>query len=63
MPLDVNVGLSSGSVLDGDPVPPPKKGVEPPPNYRPMFIVAKRVDGSRCHLHEGRPQPGRLCVT
>jgi len=21
-----------------------------PPNFRPMFIVAKRLDGSRCHL-------------
>jgi len=36
-------------VLDGDPVPLPKKGAEPP-NFRPMFIVAKRLDGSRCHL-------------
>ena len=40
------VGLSPGDfVLDGDPVPPPKKGAEPP-NFRPMFIVAKRLDGS-----------------
>ena len=29
-------------VLDGDPV--------PLPNFRSMFIVAKRLDGSRCHL-------------
>jgi len=40
------VGLSPGDfVLDGDPVPLPKKG-QSPPNFRPMFIVAKRLDGS-----------------
>ena len=47
-------------------------GTQPPlqkggraPNLRPTFIVAKRLDGSRCYLarwHEGRPQPRRLCV-
>jgi len=31
------------------PSPLPKKGAEPP-NFRPMFIVAKQLDGSRCHL-------------
>ena len=36
-------------VLDGDPVPLPNKGAEPP-NFRPMFIVAKRLDASRCHF-------------
>jgi len=54
MPLFMDVGLSPGDfVLDGDPIPLPsplpKKGVEPP-NFRPMFIVAKRLDGSRWHL-------------
>jgi len=50
MPLGMDVGLSPGDfVLDGDPVPltkspPPKKKI------RPMFIVAKRLDGLRCHL-------------
>jgi len=49
-PLGMDVGLSRGDfVLDGDPVPLPKKGAETP-NFRPMFIVAKRLDGSRCHL-------------
>ena len=32
------------TVLDGDPAPLPQKGVEAP-NFRPMFIVAKRLDG------------------
>jgi len=30
---------------------PPQKGTEPlSPQFRPMSIVAKRLDGSRCHL-------------
>ena len=38
-------------VLDGDPAPFLKKGgTPPPPNFRPMFIVAKRLDASRFHL-------------
>ena len=31
-----------------DPSPLPRKGAEPP-NFRPIFIVAKRLDASRCH--------------
>jgi len=38
-------GLGPGHiVLDGDPAPLLKKAAEPP-NFRPMFIVAKRLDG------------------
>jgi len=33
-------------VLDGDPAPLCKKGAEPP-NFRPMFILTKRLDASR----------------
>jgi len=47
------VGLGQGDfVLDGDPAPPLQKGggAAPTPNFRPMFIVAKRTDGSRRHL-------------
>jgi len=48
MPLGMEVGLSPGhTVLDGDPAP-PKGGTAP--NFRPMSIVPKRLDGSRCHL-------------
>jgi len=36
-------------VLDGDPAPPPLKGHNPP-NFRPMSVVAKWLDGLRCHL-------------
>jgi len=50
MPLGTDVGLSPGDfVLDGNPVPLPQKGSEAP-NFRSVFIVAKRLDGSRCHL-------------
>ena len=28
----------------------PEKRAQPPPNIRPMSIVVKRMDGSRCHL-------------
>jgi len=47
----MEVGLGPGDfVLDGDPVPFPKKGAEPPPNSRPISIVAKRLNASKCHL-------------
>jgi len=51
MPLGMEVGLGPDDfVLDGDPThPPPKKGAKPP-NFWPMFIVAKRLDGSRWYL-------------
>ena len=46
----MEVGLGPGDfVLDGDPDPLPKKAAEPP-NFRPMSIVANRLDGSRCYL-------------
>jgi len=45
MPLGMDVGLKPGDfVLDGDPAPPPQKGADPP-NFRPMFIATKRLDG------------------
>jgi len=45
MSLGMELGLGTGDfVLDGDPAPPPQKGTELP-NFRPMFIVAKRLDG------------------
>jgi len=49
MTLAVEVGLIPGhTVLHGDPAPPPKRGHIP--NFRRMSIVAKGLDGSRCHL-------------
>ena len=52
MPLGMEVGFNPGDfVLDGDPaLPLLKKGLEPRPNFRPISIVAKRLDASRCHL-------------
>jgi len=41
MKLDVKVGLSPGhSVLDGESAP-------PFPNFQPMSVVTKQLDGSR----------------
>jgi len=47
--LGMEVGLSTSDfVLDGDPVPFPPKGAAS--NFRPISIVAKRLDASKCHL-------------
>ena len=49
MPLGDEVALGPGHiVLDGNLAPPPKRGTTP--NFRPMSVVAKRLDGSRCHF-------------
>ena len=46
IPLGTKVGLSlSDIVLDGDPAPPPLKGQSHTHNFRPMYIVVKRMDG------------------
>jgi len=43
MALGMEVGLGPGHiVLDGDPAPLPKRE-QSPPNFRPIFIVAKRL--------------------
>ena len=51
MKVGVEVGLGPGHiVLDGDSAsPPPEKGGTALPSFGPC-IVAKRLDGSRCHL-------------
>jgi len=52
MPLGMEVGLGPGDyVLDGDlALPHQKGGGAPKSNFRPMFIVAKRLSGSRWYL-------------
>jgi len=52
MALGMEVGLGPDHiVLDGDPAPlRQKRRQSPPPNFRPIFILAKRLDASRCHL-------------
>jgi len=43
MSLGMEQGLGQGDfVLDGDHAPPPEKAAAP--NFRPMFIEAKRLD-------------------
>jgi len=49
MKLGTQVGLGPGHiVLDGDPPPSPQRGTAP--NLRPISVVAKWLDGLRCHL-------------
>jgi len=49
MLLGTEVGLDPGHILlDGDPAR-PKKG-STAPTFRSMSIVAKWLDGARCHL-------------
>ena len=54
MKLGMKVGLGTGhTLLDGDLAPPPKKktnGHSLHSNFRPMPVVAKGLDGLRCHL-------------
>jgi len=52
MKLGTQVGLGPGhTVLDGIQLP-RRKGEQPPtdPQFSAMSVVAKRLDGSRCHL-------------
>ena len=50
MKLVKQVGLGPGHiVLDGDLAPLPKEA-EPFPNFWPISVVAKWLDGLRCHL-------------
>jgi len=64
MKLGMEVGLGPGHiVLDGDSAPLPQKGHSNPPNFWPMYLVAKRLNRSRCYLiYGGRPRPRRHCV-
>ena len=49
MKLGMQVGLGPGHiVLDGDLAPLCQRGTAP--NFRPMSVVAKMLDGLRCHL-------------
>ena len=44
--LDMHVGLGPGhTVFDGDPASVPK-GAQPSPNFRPISVAAKCLDGS-----------------
>jgi len=49
MPLGMEVGLRPGTLCQMGTQPPSQKEGGAP-NFRPMSIVSKRLDGSRCHL-------------
>ena len=44
----------------GGPRTPSPKGHSP--NFQPISVIAKLLDGSRCHLVGRRPRPKRHCV-
>jgi len=46
----------------GNQLPSPKRGGGRALNFRPIFIVSKWLDASRCTWYGGRPQRRRLCV-
>ena len=49
--LGMEVGLCPGDfLLGGNPAPLRKKAAASLLNFRPIFIVVKRLDASRCHL-------------
>jgi len=49
IPLGTEVGLSLGNSVRWGPSSPSPEGAQLP-NFRPMSVVAKRLDGLRCHL-------------
>ena len=57
--LGKEMGLDPGHIVLAS-FRPQKGGRAPSPNFRPIFIVAKRLDAS-CHWYGGRPPPRRLC--
>jgi len=51
MVVSIDVGLSPVDVmLDGDPALLSKRERSPLPNFRPIYVVAKRLNASSCHL-------------
>jgi len=58
MPL--GIGRYSLGPIDIVSSPPQKEGTARPPNFRPISIVAKRLNTSRCHY---RPRPRLYCAT
>jgi len=63
MPLGMEVGLRpSDFVFDEDPAPPPQKKAEPPPNFRPMSILAKRLDDQDGTWHGGGLRSRQHCA-
>ena len=51
MPLGMEIGFSPMRLcVRWGPTSPPQKRAELLPNLRPMSIVAKQLDGSRCHV-------------
>jgi len=50
MPLGTEVGLCPGNIVLDEETATPPRGTAPYPNFRPMSVAAKRLDGSRSNL-------------
>jgi len=50
MPLGTEVNLGAGDIVLDGVAAPPKRGTAP--ILRPMSVVAKWLDGSKCHLEQ-----------
>ena len=63
MLLGMEIGIGPCHfVLDGDPAPPPQKGTEHAPNFRPMFIVANGWMDQHGTWHGGGPWSRLHCA-
>jgi len=64
MSLGMEIGLGPGDfVLDGDPLPSPKRRALPPsPIFSPCLLLPNGWMDEARTWHGGRPQPRRLCV-
>ena len=61
MKLGMQVGLGPGHiVLDGDLALPSPKGHSP--HFRPIHVVAKYLNGSRCHLERDGLDPSDIVL-
>jgi len=57
MPLDIEVGLGPCDIVLDRNLAQPNKGYSTSSlTFRPMSILAKRLDGSRCHWYGDMPK-------
>jgi len=58
--LDTQVGLVPGTLLDGNPAPPPQRGTAP--IFGPYLLRPNGCMDQDATRHGARPRPRRLCV-
>jgi len=62
MPLGTEVGLGPGHIILHGTRSIPQRGTAPPPNFLPMFVVAKWWMDQDGTWYRGRPRTSRHCV-